>query len=194
MDAYGGPVANRLRFLLEVTETIIRVWGADKVGVRLSPHSAFNDMRDSNPAATFLGVARALSSLGLAYLHVIEGASGTELAPAHDQAILASQMREAFGGPLILNGGYTRLLADAAIGSGKADLVSFGTLFLANPDLPERFRLHAPLNRLDESSAYGGDVLGYSDHSRDAQGYTDYPFLATARARPTDGGPEGARR
>jgi N-ethylmaleimide reductase len=163
-DRYGGSLANRARFLLEVTEAVAGVWGADRVGVRLSPRGDFNDMSDSDPRATFGHAALALASFGLAYLHVVEPVGSL---PA-GTAPLAPRLKEAFGGPLIVNGGYTRALAEAAIASGEADLVSFGAPFLANPDLPQRLAQDAPLNPPDPATFYGGD----------ARGYTDYPPLA----------------
>jgi N-ethylmaleimide reductase len=163
-DRYGGSLANRARFLIEVTEAVAGVWGAGRVGVRLSPRSDFNSMHDSDPRATFGHAALALSTLGLGYLHIVEpvGASPDETAP------LAPDLKEAFGGPLMLNGGYTRPLADAALARGEADLVSFGAAFLANPDLPLRLAQDAPLNSPDPATFYGGD----------RRGYTDYPALA----------------
>jgi len=161
-DVYGGPVENRARFLLEVTEAVVGVWGADRVGVRLSPTGAFNGMSDSDPAKTFGYATRELDRFGLAYLHVVEplGSPKPWVAPL---------LREAFRGPLILNGGFNRETADAALAEGKADLISFGSLYLANPDLPERFAEGAPLNAPDQTTFYGGDHRGYTDYpTRDA--------------------------
>jgi N-ethylmaleimide reductase len=176
-DCYGGFAANRVRFLLEITEAVVEVWSAARVGVRLSPHTAFGDMRDSDPVTTFLHAAAALNRFGLAYLHLIEGVSGSECAPQENAPRLARRMRTAFGGSLIINGSYTRPLADEVIASGEADLVSFGVPFLANPDLPERLRSGKPLNSAATNRFYGGNVLGYTNHSEDARGYTDYPTL-----------------
>ena len=159
-DAYGGAVENRARFLLEVTGAVAQVWGADRVGVRLSPQSPFNDMTDSDPASTFGYAARRLGQMGLAYLHVTEPSlPGVEP--------LAPLLREAFGGTFMLNGGFTKETASAALASGAADLISFGTPFIANPDLVRRFAEDAPLNAVDPATMYGGD----------AHGYTDYPSL-----------------
>ncbi len=167
-DIYGGPVANRARLLLEVTEAVAKVWGGDRVGVRLSPTNPFNSMADSDPDATFGHVVRALNRFGLAYLHVVERDSSEPEEPSYDRRGL----RAAFHGPYIANGGYDRLRGDWALASGGADLVAFGKDFLANPDLPERFRRHAPLNRPDPATFYGGDD----------RGYTDYPALDAAAA------------
>lgn len=157
-DRYGGSLDNRLRFLREVTEAVAGVWGAARVGVRLSPTNAFNDMHDSDPAATFGAAAEMLSGFGLAYLHVVEDASG------FDWAALA----RAFGGPYMANGGYDRARADAVLADGRADLVSFGTPFIGNPDFVARLRSGAALAESDRSTFYGGDH----------RGYTDYPALA----------------
>jgi N-ethylmaleimide reductase len=167
-DRYGGSVENRARFLLEVTEAVAGVWGADRVGVRLSPWSDFNNMRDSDPPATFNHAARALARFGLAYLHVVEPGGSV---PA-GAAPLAPDLKAAFGGPLMVNGGYTRPLAEAALARGEADLVSFAALFLANPDLPARLERNSSLNVPDPATFYGGDH----------RGYTDYPALDGALA------------
>ncbi|MGH8644864.1 MAG: alkene reductase, partial [Gammaproteobacteria bacterium] len=168
-DRYGGSLANRVRFLLEVTEAVTEVWGADRVGVRLSPLSAFNDMSDSDPQTTFNYVAERLNRFGLAYLHVIEGdesAGGETLESA--AAIDLKRLRRSFSGLYMANFGYTLAHAEAALRAGRADLVSFGKLFLANPDLPERFAQGAPLNGPHHTTFYGGD----------ARGYIDYPTLS----------------
>lgn len=155
-DAYGGPVENRARFLLEVTEAVVGVWGGDRVGVRLSPLSAFNDMSDSDPVTTFGYAAGALNRFGLAYLHVIE--------PVGTADGVAPLLRERFQGPFMVNGGYGLETGNAALASGAADLVSFGVLFLSNPDLPERFAEGAPLNQPDRKTFYGGGARGYVDY------------------------------
>ncbi len=168
-DAYGGPIAKRARLLLEVTEAVAKVWGATRVGVRISPVNSFNSMSDSDPDATFGHVAQALNRFGLAYLHVVERDSSDHASePSYDRR----RLRAAFDGPYIANGGYDRLRGDRALASGGADLIAFGKDFLANPDLPERFRRHAPLNQPDPATFYGGD----------GRGYTDYPALDAAGA------------
>jgi len=163
-DAYGGPVANRARLLFEVLDAVVGVWGADRVGVRLSPINSFNSMSDSDPDATFGHVVRRLSPYGLAYLHVVEtdfaGARGTQ---HYDREAL----RRAYDGVYMANGGYDRPRAQRAIETGHADLVSFGAPYIANPDLVERFALDAPLNKPNPETFYGGDE----------RGYIDYPFL-----------------
>ncbi|MGH7405958.1 MAG: alkene reductase [Candidatus Methylomirabilales bacterium] len=160
-DQYGGSVENRARFLLEVTEAVSAVWGSERVGVRLSPTSTFNDMSDSDPAATFTYTARRLNEYGIAYLHVVEPVSPE--VPEDER--VTPRLRQVFQGLLMVNGGYDAALAHEAIASGRADLVSFGVLFLANPDLPRRFALGASLNTPDPSTFYGGDARGYTDYS-----------------------------
>lgn len=163
-DDYGGSIENRARLLSEVTEAVAEVCGANRVGVRLSPSGTFNDMQDSQPLATFGYAAEALNRFGLAYLHIIEVMEadlrhgGTE--------VPTSYLRDRFTGTLMVNGGYDRDRGDAVLAQGDADLVSFGTLFLANPDLPQRFVQNAPLNQADPTTFYGGGE----------EGYTDYPF------------------
>jgi len=171
-DSYGGSVENRTRFLLEVVAPVVAVWGADRVGVRLSPANASNGTKDSDPASIFVHAAGALKPFGLAYLHVIEGEPGTPMASWDGAPALAARMREAFGGPFMLNGGLTRELAQKAIDDGRADLVSIGVPVLSNPDLVERWQANAPLNTPDKATFYGGG----------AKGYTDYPALETVGA------------
>ena len=166
-DEYGGTVENRARLLLEVTKAVAQVWGADRVGVRLSPNSDFNDMHDSDPATTFGYVARKLGGMGLAYLHVVEPVQDTHPMAKPGAERLAPLLREAFGRTFMLNGGYNKETGNAAIASGAADLISFGVPFIANPDLVRRYAEDAALNTVDPATMYGGD----------AGGYTDYPAL-----------------
>lgn len=163
-DNYGGSVENRTRLLLEVTNAVVAVAGANKVGVRLSPVNPFNDMKDSNPQALFNGVVAALSPLGLAYLHVVEGGiHGGGIADPFDFVAL----RKHYQGAYIANLSYDKARGNAAIASGHADAIAYGVPFIANPDLVERFASNAPLNAADANTFYGGSE----------QGYTDYPFL-----------------
>ena len=162
-DSYGGSVENRARLLLDVVGAVTEVLDAGRVGVRLSPLNSFNDIRDSDPQGTFLRVAELLAPLGLAYIHVVEGDMTGQETTELDHGAL----RDAFAGPYIVNNGYDRARAIEAIASGHAGFVAFGSLFLANPDLPERFRRDAPLNTPIRETFYGGD----------GRGYTDYPFL-----------------
>jgi N-ethylmaleimide reductase len=169
-DRYGGGVENRARFLREVTAAVVDVWGGDRVGVRVSPRNPGNGMSDSDPVATFAHAAGALDPFGLAYLHVLEPVAGPMAVPGER---VTPALRAAFRGPLIANGGYTAETGNAAIAGGEADLVAYGAAFLANPDLPNRFRQGAPLNPPDRATFYGGD----------ARGYTDYPTLEELAAR-----------
>lgn len=163
-DDYGGSVQNRARFLLDVTDAAIAQFGAERVGVRLSPTSGFNDMHDSSPADTFGYAAGELSARRIGYLHVIDPIAGPMKSGA---APLAPLLRQRFQGTFILNGGYGVDTAEAALVAGEADLISFGVPFLANPDLPARYAAGAPLNPPDPSSFY----------TEGPKGYTDYPSL-----------------
>jgi len=159
-DEYGGPVERRARLLLEVTDACIGVWGADRVGVHLSPGGTTHSMRDSDPAATFGYVARELGRRGIAFLCAREPLDGRQpLGPA---------LRAAFGGKYIANDGYTPEAAARAVARGEADAVAFGRLFIANPDLPRRVRLQADLNVPDPETFYSSGPAGY----------VDYPALA----------------
>ena len=171
-DEYGGSVENRSRFLLEVTRAVVAVWGADRVGVRLSPRGTFNSMGDSDRAATFSHAVAEMAKFNLAYLHIVEPVAGPMAATSVPGERLTPHLRKLFRGPIIGNGGYTQQTATEAIQRGEVDLVSFGVPFLANPDLPARFAAGAPLNKPDVSTFYGGD----------AHGYTDYPALEEAVA------------
>jgi N-ethylmaleimide reductase len=172
-DRYGGSVANRVRFLTEVTEAVVDVWGGHRVGVRLSPTGAFNGMSDSDPEATFSYAAYALNQFGPAYLHVVDPIAAGENPNAGPTAgRLSHALRAIFRGTFIANGGYDAASGHAAVTGGEADLVAYGTWFLANPDLVRRFRESAPLNAPDRATFYGGGE----------QGYTDYPTLDEVHA------------
>jgi len=161
-DRYGGNAVNRARFLIEVAEAMIGEWGADRVGVRLSPTNPFNDMADSNPAATFAAAVGELNRLGLAYLHVVETVEGDPV-PAGEMPDIAF-FRRLWRGPLMGNKGYDLARANAVLREGLADLISFAALFLANPDLPARFRRGGPFNPPDRKTFYGGAAAGYTDY------------------------------
>lgn len=161
-DRYGGSVENRARLLLDVVAAVTEAWRSERVGVRLSPGGTFNDMCDSNPRETFGYVVGRLASLGLAYLHLIEPAPPQGECPTPD--LSARVFRPLYPGTLIVAGGYTLERANAVLQAGLADLVAFGQLFLANPDLVERFRRHGPLNRPDVETFYGGGAKGYIDY------------------------------
>ena len=162
-DNYGGSFENRARLLMQVTQAVINVAGADKVGIRLSPANPFNDMHDSNPQLLFNYVVENLNQFNLAYLHVVEGGMAADV-PDFDFV----QMRKLFKGSYMANLSYDKARGNAAIASGYADCVAFGVPFLANPDLVERYKTDAPLNAADSKSFYGGAE----------KGYTDYPFLS----------------
>ena len=165
-DAYGGSVDNRARLLLEVLEAGCAVWGANRVGVRLSPVQPFNDMRDSDPEGTFSRVVELIGPFRLGYLHVTE--LGKTDPGAAGPFFETKKLRRLWSGIYMTNHGYDKAGANAAVASGEADMVAFGALYIANPDLVERFRTDAPLNAPDPDTFYGGD----------ARGYIDYPFLS----------------
>lgn len=165
-DKYGGSLENRARLPLEVTKAVIEVWGDYRVGYRISPHMTAHSMSDANPRETFSYFTRELNKTGLGYLHIIEPIGG-RMGFVSPEARLGPTLRRIFERTFILNGGYGLHTGNEAIASGEADLIAFGVLFLANPDLPERFRQNAPLNEPDVATFYGGG----------AKGYTDYPAL-----------------
>jgi N-ethylmaleimide reductase len=161
-DEYGGPVRNRARLTLEVADAVTQVWGADRVGIRFSPGGVFNDMHDSNPLETFSHVLHELNRFKLAYAHLIVSTEDDLKHGAVPVPLVA--LRKEFQGPLIVANGFTRATATQVLAEDLADAVAFGRLFIANPDLPERFRLNSPLNPLDEATLYGGDAKGYTDY------------------------------
>lgn len=164
-DEYGGSVENRARFLLEITQAAIDVWGKERVGVRLSPSSTFNDMHDSNPAATFNYVAQELDRLGIGYLHVVEPRiKGNVTVEDDGKGLGAKFFRPLFGGAIITAGGYTRDTGEEALQNNTADFVAYGRLFVANPDLPKRFALNAELNKYNRNTFYTSGEEGYIDY------------------------------
>lgn len=165
-DEYGGSIENRSRFLLEVVQALTNVWGGNRVGIKLSPSNIFYGMSDSNPKETFGYAINALNSFGLAYLHLMEP-NETDLANREVLHPVLPHFRPIYQGTLITNGGYDRQTGDGILANNNADLVSFGRLFIANPDLPQRLQLNAQLNTPDPRTFYAPD----------ATGYTDYPFL-----------------
>ncbi|HEV7803655.1 MAG TPA: alkene reductase [Burkholderiales bacterium] len=169
-DRYGGSVENRARLLFEVVDAVSGAMGRERVGVRLSPGGTFNDMMDCNPEQIFDYVAENLGRRDLAYLHLIEAAQPPGEHPVPD--LSARHFRPLYPGTLIVAGGYTLERANAVLKEGIADLVAFGQLFLANPDLPERFRRGAPFNKPDPATFYTGG----------AKGYIDYPMLENTSA------------
>jgi len=170
-DAYGGSIENRARLLLEVTRAVAEAAGAGRTGIRLSPVTPANDASDADPQPLFEYVLRQLATLGLAYVHIIEGATGgpREIPERpFDYAALKAAYRDAGGqGAWMVNNGYDKVLAEKALAEG-ADLVAFGKPFISNPDLVRRLREDAPLNAWDKNTFYGGG----------AKGFIDYPALA----------------
>ncbi len=166
-DAYGGSVENRARLTLEVTDAVASVWGADRVGIRLSPGGVFNDMKDSDPLATFGYVLKQLSGRGLAYAHVTV-VTAQDIAHGAVDGVGPRELRASYLGNIVTAGGFTRETGNQALAEGWADAIAFGVPFLSNPDLPARFRAGAVLNAPDESTFYAPG----------AKGYTDYPAMA----------------
>jgi N-ethylmaleimide reductase len=167
-DEYGGSIENRARFLLEVVGAVTKVWGGDRVGIKLSPSNTFYGMGDSDPEATFGYVIKALNPFSLAYIHLMEPNEIDLQKPVLNP--VTSRFRPLYQGTIITNGGYDRAKGDAALMQGDADLVSFGKLFIANPDLPSRLEHNAPLNEPDPKTFYGQGKEGAE------KGYTDYAF------------------
>lgn len=176
-DAYGGPIENRSRLLFEVVDAVASAVNAGRTGIRLSPVTPANDASDPEPQPLFDHVIAGLGVRKLAYVHIIEGATGgardfQQGKQPFDYAALKAAYRDAGGlGAWLVNNGYDKTLAEQAVASGYADLVAFGKLFIANPDLVARFHKNTELNTPDKATFYGGG----------AAGYTDYPALAQAQ-------------
>ncbi len=163
-DAYGGPVEHRVRFLREAVEALVSVWGADRVGVRISPSGEWGGISDSDPQATFSHVARVLDGYGLAYLHVIEPRiKGDDTLHPGQDVVATRYLRPHFRGPIIAAGGFDRQSAIDIVESGVADLVAFGRHFSSNPDLPELLRRDLPLTPYVRDAFWGGTEKHYSD-------------------------------
>lgn len=169
-DAYGGSPENRARFLGEVLDAVTSAWEPGRVGIRLSPFSNANNITDTDPLASFAAALEHLNAHDLAYLHLVEGQTGG--AREHPEGQDFATLRKRFNGTYMANNGYDRQLAIDTVASGAADLVAFGRPFIANPDLVERLRRDASLNRGDTDTYYGGGEAGY----------TDYPTLEDSRA------------
>jgi N-ethylmaleimide reductase len=171
-DYYGGPIANRARLLMEVVEGVMKVWSADRVGVRLSPLGVFNDMSDYDSEETFGFTAERLSDYGLAYLHLVNPsvqAVEKGMDPDPQAMRMLKLIRGKYHGTLIVAGGFDHDTAEGWLRKETADLIAFGRKFIANPDLPERFRQRAPLNADDPSTYYAGGEKGYIDYLTLAQ-------------------------
>ncbi len=162
-DEYGGSVENRLRFAMMVVDAVVEVWGGQRTGIRVSPTSTFNDMHDDDPVATYGAFAKKLNDSGIAFIEVVEDSfQGNEVDGRPESVI--QEIRKYFKGAYIANGNYSAEGAGKRIDAGLCDLVTFGRLFISNPDLPERFRIGALLNEYDEDTFYGGDERGYTDY------------------------------
>lgn len=169
-DQYGGGAPNRIRLLLEVTERVIQVVGAGRTGIRFSPNGERQGVNDSDPVALFSAAASALAALNVAFIEVREPDFEGTFGKAEREPI-APAIRKAFGGPLILNSDYRGDTAQAALDAGRADAITFGRTFLANPDLPKRLAEHSPLNVDDPATWY----------SQGTEGYLDYPYAPASR-------------
>jgi N-ethylmaleimide reductase len=168
-DDYGGSIANRARLTLQVVDRVVAEIGAGRVGIRLSPRGQANDISDSDPLALFSHVYKELDARGLAYLHIVETFGGE---PNPEGEKLIKDLRAHWTGFYVANGAYDAASSAEVVASGHADAVAIGKPFIANPDLPERFRTGTTLNAQDQDTFYGGG----------AKGYTDYPFATLERA------------
>ncbi|MEL6498910.1 MAG: alkene reductase [Planctomycetota bacterium] len=173
-DQYGGSIENRIRFPLEVAHAVVDVWGAGRVGYRVSPLGQFNDLTDSAPEATFGELAAGLGKLGLAYLHAVESFGDQPRDAENDRvhASIAARFKDAGGSIYIGNGGLDAEQGEQRVADGKADAIAFGKLFISNPDLPARIAQDGPYNEWNQETFYSGTE----------QGYTDYPSLEAANA------------
>jgi N-ethylmaleimide reductase len=166
-DQYGGSIENRTRFLMEVTKAVIEVWGADRVGVRLSPYGVANGSGEADPMPLYSHAITSLDPLGLAYLHFIEPrSSGTGRAEVNHQNVPSAMMlfRPLWRGKLITAGGFSGEAANAAIAEGHADAIAFGRIFISNPDLPRRLAHGFPLTPYNRATFYRGEAAGYTDY------------------------------
>src|SRR5882672_2487559 len=166
-DQYGGGIENRTRFLLEVTQAVIGVWGADRVGARLSPYGVANDSGEPDPMPLYSHAIKSLDPLGLAYLHFVEPrSSGAGRAEVNHQNVPSAMVlfRPMWRGVLISAGGFTGETAEAAISAGHADAIAFGRIFISNPDLPRRLQHGFPLTPYNRATFYGGEAAGYTDY------------------------------
>ncbi|SIT06032.1 alkene reductase [Insolitispirillum peregrinum] len=162
-DAYGGSVENRARLMLEVTAAVAQEIGAERTGIRISPVSPANGMSCSDPQAQYDHIVDRLDALGIAYIHVVEGATG---GPRDAAPFDYDSLRRRFRGTYIANNGYDLDLATSRLAAGKADLIAFGRPFIANPDLVERLQRGVPLAEMTPATLYGGGAAGYTDYPR----------------------------
>ena len=162
-DIYGGSAANRARLTLEVTEAVVGVWGADRVGIRFSPGGVFNDMQDSDPLGTFSHVLKELTPMKLAYAHITE-VTAQDIAHGATAGVGPRELRTSYPGHIVTAGGFTQETGNQALAEGWADAIAYGVPFLSNPDLPARFSKNAPLNTPDEATFYASGPKGYTDY------------------------------
>jgi N-ethylmaleimide reductase len=168
-DEYGGSIANRARLLLAVVETVIDVWGSDRVGIRLSPSGTFGSMSDRDPKALFSYVVEQLDRFNLAYLHLVEPrVQNNETVDQPDMTLSTAYFRTLYRGMMISAGGHNQATGEETLQSNHADLIAYGRWYISNPDLPQRFARSQPLTPYDRSTFYGGSEVGY----------TDYPMLS----------------
>jgi N-ethylmaleimide reductase len=161
-DQYGGSIENRTRIVVEVVDAVVKVWGGDRVGIRLAPLTKFADIGDSNPEPVYMSLIEQLNPFNLSYIHVIEGDTQGERHPAGGFDL--QKLRRAFNGVYMANNNYTLDLALEARAKNLADLICFGRPFISNPDLVERLRVGAPLTAPDQSTFYAGEAKGYIDY------------------------------
>jgi 12-oxophytodienoic acid reductase len=166
-DKYGGSLENRCRLALEIVDAVVAAIGADRVGIRLSPFADYGDTYDSDPTKLGVYMAEELSKRKIAYAHYVEPRMKMVAGKReHDESLWP--IRQAFKGIFLAAGGFSREDGIEAVKTGRADAIVYGRHFLANPDLPRRFRLNAPLNHYDRDLFYSPEPV---------KGYTDYPFL-----------------
>ncbi len=165
-DEYGGSIDNRLRFMMEIVSAVCREVGSGKVGIRLSPSNKVWGIKDSNPHATFSRAVTLLNKFNLAYVHILEPKPESGHAMATSD-YLTPILRESYQGNLIINGGFNKQTANDALANNEAEAIVFGTAFIANPDLVERFQSNAALTQADSTTFY----------TSEAKGYTDYTFM-----------------
>ncbi|GAA3704838.1 alkene reductase [Arthrobacter ginkgonis] len=164
-DEYGGSIENRLRFLREVVDEVVSVWGGERVGIRLTPSSTYGDMFSSDKFDVYTAVVSELNKYNLAYLHLVEpNISGSETVEAAEDAIPTSHFRSIYTGKIIAAGGLSFEVAEQKVQTGEADLVGFGKAFMAHPDLPLRYSNGAPVGEPERETYYGGDETGYTDY------------------------------
>ncbi len=162
-DQYGGSIENRCRFILEVMQALVDAIGTNKVAIKLSPSIPYNSIIDSDPTALFTHLIKSLNEMPLSYLHLMNALFPTDQLPQYPRNVM-----ETFGTlskhPVMANGGYTRETGEQELEKGIAAMISYGALFVANPDLPKRFELNAELNEPDRNTFYGGGEKGYTDY------------------------------